>query len=72
MNFGIDANVFYDLYMDTTEGEVDTIKLEAIEKTVDANKAKNYFGTKNMLSMRGKLHTELKTFIEERKAETLD
>ena len=69
INLGIDADVFYELYRNTVEGEVDTVKLEMIEKTADIDKAKAYFGTKNMLSTRVKLHTELKKFIEEQKAE---
>ena len=47
-------------------------KLEEIEKTADIHKAKEYFDIKSVLSVRGKLHTELKTFVEEQKAEPLD
>ncbi len=72
LNFGIDAEAFYDLYKNTINGKVDTIKLEAIEKTVDIDKVKAYFGVKNILSVRGKLHTELKTFVEEQKAELIE
>ncbi len=71
-NFGIDAEAFYHLYINTIDGKVDTIKLEEIEKTADIYKAKEYFDIKSILSVRGKLHTELKTFVEEQKAEPLD
>lgn len=71
-NFGIDAEAFYHLYINTIDGKVDTIKLEEIEKTADIHKAKEYFDIKSILSVRGKLHTELKTFVEEQKAEPLD
>ena len=38
--------------------------------SADINKVKEYFDAKNMLSARGKLHAELKRFIEEQKAES--
>ncbi len=69
-NFGIDADIFYDLYVHTIGGKVDAIKLEGIEKSADINKVKEYFDAKNVLSARGKLHAELKRFIEEQKAES--
>ena len=69
-NFGIDADIFYDLYVHTMGEKVDAIKLEVIEKSADINKVKEYFDAKNMLSARGKLHAELKRFIEEQKAES--
>ncbi len=69
-NFGIDADIFYDLYVHTMGGKVDAIKLEVIEKSADINKVKEYFDAKNMLSAGGKLHAELKRFIEEQKAES--
>ena len=61
--------MFYELYMNTVDGEVDTVKLEIIEKTADVDRVKAYFGTKSVLSTWGKLHKELKKFIEEQKAE---
>ena len=69
-NFGIDADIVYDLYVHTMGEKVDAIKLEVIEKSADINKVKEYFDAKNMLSARGKLHAELKRFIEEQKAES--
>lgn len=36
------------------------------------NKLKDYFVAKSILSVRGKLHTELKVFVEEQKAEPID
>lgn len=72
VNFGIDADAFYNLYINTVDGKIDTIKLEAIERTADMDKVKDYFGAKSILSVRGKLRTELKAFVEERKAEPLD
>lgn len=70
--FGIDSEAFFDLYVNTTNAKVDTLKLEAIEKTADMGKAKAFFKTTNALSVKGKLHNELKSYIEEQKAESSD
>ena len=70
--FGIDSEAFFDLYVNTTNAKVDTLKLEAIEKTADMGKAKAFFNTTNALSVKGKLHNELKSYIEEQKAESSD
>lgn len=67
--FNIDSESFFDLYVSTTNGKVDTLKLEAIEKTADLEKAKLFFNTTNTLSVKGKLHNMLKSYIEEQKAE---
>ena len=67
--FDLDFDLFYSLYSTTIDGKVDTLKLEAVEKTVDLEKAKQYFNTTSNLAVKGKLHNELKTFIEEKKAD---
>ncbi|MBR6623366.1 MAG: type I restriction endonuclease subunit R [Ruminococcus sp.] len=67
--FNLDFDLFYSLYSTTIDGKVDTLKLEAVEKTADLEKAKQYFNTTSNLAVKGKLHNELKTFIEEKKAD---
>lgn len=70
--FGIEPDEFYELYTSAVDGKVDTIKLEAIEKKADIKKAKAYFNSVNTLSVKGKLHSELKSYIENHKAESTD
>lgn len=69
--FDINFASFYDLYMRTVDGRIDNIRLEAIEKSANLEKAKQFFNTNNALNVRGKLHNELKSFIEEKKADLL-
>lgn len=70
--FGIDPDAFFDLYETATDGKNYILKLEAVEKTADIEKVKLYFNTSNALKVKGKLHNELKSYIEDRKAEFLD
>ena len=70
--FDIDFDSFYNLYVSTVDNNVDTIKLEAIQKTADIEKAKEFFKTNNKLSVMGKLYNELKSYIEEQKADLSD
>lgn len=58
----------YDLYVATGTEEIDMIKLDQIESTADKNKLKEYYGV-SAFKARIKLHQDLISYLEERKAE---
>ncbi len=69
---GVNFNEFYKLYTETNGGKVNNIMLEVLEKNADIDKVKEHFNVTSILSAKVKLHTELKEYIEQQKAEPLD
>lgn len=65
---GLDADAFLKIYRNCTNGVADPLQLERLEKTADADKLKAHFKC-SLLKARIQLHTELKAYIEERKAD---
>lgn len=65
---GLDFNLLYSLYIEYTTGEVDTLKLEKLKQSVDIKRLMVYYQCSELKS-RINLHTDLKKYIEERKAD---
>jgi type I restriction enzyme R subunit len=66
--FGVDEESMYQLYLETGSGEIDEIRLKALEETADIELVKEHFGCSEFAA-RGKLHRELKEYLVEQKAE---
>ncbi len=65
---GMDSDLLYILYTEYNSGDVDTLKLETLKKTVNKDLLKAYYGCSE-LKARIQLHTDLRKFIEERQAD---
>ena len=65
---GMDSDLLYTLYTEYNSGDVDTLKLETLKKTVNKDLLKAYYGCSE-LKARIQLHTDLRKFIEERQAD---
>lgn len=70
-NFGIDEDELLELYVATGSREIDSLRLEKLEKTADVERLKAYYNL-SALRARAKLHQDIKTFIEEHKADVLE
>lgn len=66
--YGIDFEFFFNLYMETTEGEINKAKLVELIKTSNKEKVLKHFGTTQTF----KLYNELKDYIEHKKADEGD
>lgn len=67
-NTGLDTILFYEIYKDSVKNVPDSLKLEKLEKTADADKLKAYYNS-SLLKARIQLHSDLKMYFEERKAD---
>ena len=70
-NFGINEDELLELYVATGGREIDSLRLEKLEKTADEERLKVYYNS-SLFRARTKLHQDIKTFIEERKADVLE
>ena len=70
-NFGINEDELLELYVATGNLEIDSLRLEKLEKTADVDRLKAYYNL-SALRARAKLHQDIKTFIEEHKADVLE
>ena len=66
--YGIDPDMLYDLYEKTTSGEVLQLALNKLEETADSEKIKKLYNVPVFVA-KTKMHNDLKTFIEERRAD---
>lgn len=65
---GLDGSLLYSMYIEYTGGEVDTLRLEKLKQSVDIKRLMAYYQCSELKS-RINLHTDLKKYIEERKAD---
>lgn len=70
-NFGINEDELLELYVATGSREIDSLRLEKLEKTADVDRLKAYYSL-SALRAHAKLHQDIKTFIEEHKADVLE
>lgn len=66
--FGIDADLFFDLYNSTGSAGLDQVKLQHVEETADMTLTAKTFGVSGFKAKK-KLHAELSDFITNKKAE---
>ena len=62
------ADALYKLYEETTNDEIDQIKLQKIEDSADIDSVMSLYGCSRFRAKK-ELHAELTSFIMERKAE---
>lgn len=67
-NIGIDSKLMYSLYIDTGNHEVDPLRLDQLEKSVDTDKLIAYYRV-SLFKARTRLHQDLKGYIEGRRAD---
>ena len=71
-NTGLNEEDLFKLYVDTGNGYVDELRMKNLENTVDDNKLLEYYPNTSLLKAKIMLHAELKDYIENRKADSIN
>jgi type I restriction enzyme R subunit len=69
VKFGLDIDLFLDIYYKSDSNGIDQFKLKTLENTSNINLAMEYFKTSSAFAARRKMHAEICEFIEMQKAE---
>jgi len=69
VKFGLDIDLFLDIYYKSDSNGIDQLKLKTLENTSNINLAMEYFKTSSAFAARRKMHAEICEFIEMQKAE---
>ena len=67
---GINADLFYELYCESSNGQIDTIKLAQIEQSVNLEKATRFLNAQSPFQTKAMLHSELMRYLRDRGAES--
>ena len=66
--FGLDEEKFYQLYVETGTGKIDSLKLQELERTADMGKTTAFYGC-SIFKARTLLHAELVQYFNEQRTD---